>query len=169
MEKDKIIILIILCIITSMSGCASLRDSDGDGYNDNIDKFPSNSKYHAICTECGGTGIISFALEKNVEFKSESSVTNRGFFNPDYYSTVTVRNLDSVGGVFSVYQYAEDKGVKMWDDTQSAYIAAGQTQNFNFHYDANKEMESFRHRVTPPTKVTTDKKICSICNGHGKI
>ena len=169
MIKNKPLILIVLCIAILASGCAAIQDSDGDGYKDNIDEFPSNSRYHATCPECGGDGKISTTVEKNVEFKSEGSVTNQGIFNPDYYSKVTVINLDSVGGVFTVYNYAEDNGVTMWDDTQSTYIAPGQTQVFNFRYDADEKMDSFRHSVTPPTKVTTVEKVCPVCSGVGRI
>jgi hypothetical protein len=168
-KKLTFITIIVICLAAFLSGCSAIQDSDEDGYKDNIDEFPSNPKYHATCTECKGSGVISTAVEKNIEFEADGSYTNRGFFNPDYYSTVTVKNLDSVGGIFEVYQYAEDNGVTMWSDSQSSYISPGQTQTFNFHYDADEEMDNFRHRVTPPTKVVTVDKICTLCSGSGKI
>jgi len=165
----KIIVFIIVLISILLTGCTGITDTDGDGYSDNADEFPSNSKYHAICPECLGSGFISTVKEKSVEFTSEGSYNNRGLFNPDYYMTVTVTNIDSNGGTFEVCSWAEDNGVKMWSETQKSYIAPGESHIFNFRYDADEDMDNFYHRVTPPTYVSKIENVCIICDGTGRI
>ncbi|NOR59905.1 MAG: hypothetical protein GQ469_04650 [Methanosarcinales archaeon] len=165
----KIVSFNIVLIAILLTGCTAITDTDGDGYNDDIDEFPSNPKYHATCPECGGTGIITTAKEKSVEFTSEGSYKNYGVFNPDYRVTVTVINIDSNGGTFEVYDWAEDNGVKMWSETQKSYIAPGESHTFNFRYDADEKMDNFYHRVTPPTYVEKIENVCKVCDGTGKI
>jgi len=100
----KIIFLITLLIIAPSMGCITNPDTDRDGYSDDVDEFPANPKYHATCSECDGSGIITRAREKDVEHTSEGHCKNRGIFSPDYHSTVTVTNTDSTGGIFEVYE-----------------------------------------------------------------
>jgi uncharacterized protein YceK len=168
----SMIVILSVCLFALTSGCAAvkaLQDSDEDGYNDDVDQFPTNSRYHATCIDCGGDGIVSQTVMKNYEFNTDGSYSNSGFFNPDYHVTVKVQNLDSVGGNFEVNDYAEVNGIKVWEDTQSSYISPGQTHSFYFRYDANTEVDGFRHVVTPPTKATKVEKMCPICNGYGKV
>lgn len=144
-------------------------DYDQDGYADEVDVFPSNSKYHSICSVCDGSGYVYSDYEYYVEFTSEGNVVNMGLFNPDYYYSVTVTNIDSHDGTFEAYVYAEDNGVKMWEDSKRFFIGSGGSHEFEFHYDADEEMDYFYKIVTPPTYTETVKSTCSQCYGTGKI
>jgi hypothetical protein len=86
----KTIIIIIFLLNFGLSGCLG-TDSDGDGYNDDVDAFPNNEK-EWIDTDNDGTGDNSdgFPNNKNLTDKiilMDAQITlfggNGGFYNRD--------------------------------------------------------------------------------------
>ncbi|APH39481.1 hypothetical protein BHR79_08310 [Methanohalophilus halophilus] len=181
--------LIFLVSVIFVSGCVSDSDGDGyaddkdafpeddryhsdydrDGYADEIDEYPTEYYYHIKCSNCGGDGIVTKLTTKTVRFNIDAaSMENTGFFNPNYFFYITVTNIDSHEGTFDVIGYAEDNGVKMWEDSKGFFIGSGETHQFILNYDADEEMDSFDYDVIAPTYVQKEEVTCPKCGGTGK-
>jgi DnaJ-class molecular chaperone len=142
-------ILIVACLtVLVVCGCASERP----------------------CPTCGGTGKVKTSTEAPLEYEVVKA-TNRdaGFFNPDYYVHVTVKNLSEQGGTFTVEAIFVYEGIGSHTELSKEYIPAHSSKEVVVHYDADKRCDSVRHRVTPPMGIKTIERICPTCGGRGII
>ena len=144
-------------------------DYDKDGYADEVDEYPYDASNHVKCSTCGGDGIIVESTTKSVRENHQGKMQNKGILSPDYYFYITVTNIDSHEGTFTVTQTAKDNGVTMWVDSMSAFIGSGETYEFILHYDADEEMDEFSYIVSSPTYIQKTEKSCTICGGDGKL
>ena len=104
------------------------------------------------------------AVQKQVDlqFSKSASWGSGGVLDFYLYETVTITNLDTVGGSFTANAYFYDGGVQKTTQTQSVYIGPGETtqvqlKDLSFTYSSDWETRySAKYDVTPPQKTVTE-------------
>jgi hypothetical protein len=97
----------------------------------------------------------------DLQYSKSASWGSGGLLDFYLYETVTITNLDTVGGSFTAYAYFYDGGVQKTTQSQSQYLSPGQTveiqlKDLSFTYTSSWQSRySAKYDVTPPKKTVT--------------
>lgn len=94
------------------------------------------------CVSCNGTGKIQSSSNEPLRYEVvESNYKNNGFFNPDYFLNVKIKNLSDKGGNFQVQGIFSYKGIGDHIETTEDFIEPHSTKTIVVHYDADKSCD----------------------------
>ncbi len=120
------------------------------------------------CETCKGTGKIVSSESIPLPFEIvKHSVTDMGFFNPDYVAEVGVENKGDKDGTFKVYVDFIYKDIGQKTVEGDVFIGAHSIASTKIRYDADKKADEVRYRVEPPIVVQSKESICPSCQGRG--
>jgi hypothetical protein len=122
------------------------------------------------CPECNQTGKIIQSIETPMDVIIESfNVANNVSFNPDYQTTVKVKNNSTLAGNVTIYVDYEYKGMETQTKKGELFIDAQSSATITMRYDADGLADDFSARVVPQMLSEKKEIICPTCNGTGMI
>ncbi len=120
------------------------------------------------CETCKGTGKIVSSASIPLPFEIvKHSVTDMGFFNPDYIAEVGVENKGDKDGTFKIYVDFIYKDIGQKTVEGDVFVKAHSIASTKIRYDADKRADEVRYRVEPPIVVQSKESICPTCQGKG--
>ncbi|MBI1807436.1 MAG: hypothetical protein HYR76_10345 [Ignavibacteria bacterium] len=122
------------------------------------------------CPTCNGIGKVTHSENIQLPFEiTTCNVTDKGFFDPDYFADVTVENKGDEDGTFIVFVDFEYQGIGPHTEQSEIFIKAHSQATKQIHYDPDKKADKSGCRVSAPTVIHTTQTPCLTCQGGGVV